>query len=309
MNGKLVRPVTVLVILSMLLLPVGCGNASGDGSASKGDTVVIGSKNFTEQMIVGNIMADRIEANTDLKVDRKLHLGGTSVCSEAIKKGGSESGIDIYMEYTGTGLVDILNMEPTTDADEAYNTVKKEYKDKWDIDWLERWGFNNTYTLAVKKDFAEKNNLKTYSDLGRLADKLTLGCTMEFVERKDGYPGLKEKYGYDFKNVKGMDMGVRYTAIDNDDVQVISATSTDGQLISYNLKTLEDDKKFFPPYDAAPIVRGEVLKKHPEIADELNKLADTITDEDMQKLNYQVDGEGKDEAEVAKEYLKSKGLI
>mgnify|MGYP000866489589 CR=1 FL=1 len=306
MKKKWVTVIGGILVIAMFM--TGCGSPAGTGKKD-GDTIVIGSKNFTEQVIVGNMMADLIEANTDLNVMRKLNLGGTSVCSEAIKKGSGDSGIDIYMEYTGTGLVDILQMQPTTDPNEAYETVKKEYGDRWDIAWLKPWGFNNTYTLAVKKGFAEKNGIETFSDLTDISKQLILGCTMEFVERPDGYPSLKEKYGYQFKDVKSMDTGVRYPAIDNDEVQVINAFATDGLLISHDLKILEDDKHFFPPYYAAPVVRGDVLEKHPEIADVLNKLENTITDEDMQKLNYQVDGEGKDAADVAKEYLKSKELI
>ena len=309
MDKKLVRIITTLVILSMTTLAVGCGNTGGSASKPKGDTIVVGSKNFTEQIILGNIMADLIEANTDLNVKRKPNLGGTSVCAEAIKKGSAGNGIDVYMEYTGSGLADILQMDPITDPEKAYETVKKGYKDKWDLDWLKRWGFNNTYTLAVKKDFADKNNIETFSDLGKMADKLTLACTMEFAERDDCLPSLKGKYGLKFKDIKPMDIGVRYTAIDNNEVQVMDPFATDGLLISHNLKILKDDKQAFASYDAAPVVRDDVLKKHPEIAEALNKLADTVTDEDMQKLNYKVDGQGEDEAAVAKEYLESKGLI
>lgn len=302
------RSVIIVSILIVAIVAAGCGTSDGTGQQAS-DTIVVGSKNFTEQIIVGNMMADLIEANTDLNVERKLNLGGTNVCFEGIKKGGSNNGIDIYMDYTGTGLVDILQMEPTTDPDEAYETVKKEYKDRWNLVWLEPWGFNNTYTLAVKEDFANENNIETFSDLGKMADQLVLGCSMEFVERPDGYPGLKEKYGFEFKDVKSMDTGVRYPAIDNDEVQVIDAFATDGLLVSHNLKILEDDKHFFPPYYAAPLVRGDLLEKYPEIADALNKLSNAISDEDMQELNYMVDGEGRDAAEVANEYLKSKGLI
>jgi osmoprotectant transport system substrate-binding protein len=307
MNKKLVKIVSALVILSMAILAAGCGN-SGSSNASKDDTIVVGSKNYTEQVIVGNIVADLLEANTDLNVKRKLNLA-TSACAEAIKNGGANNGIDTYIEYTGTGLVDILNMEPTTDPDEAYKEVKKAYKDKLDIDWLKPWGFNNTFTLAVKKDFAEKNNLETISDLGKIANKLKLGCSMEFPDRPDAYPSVQKKYGFKFKNVDAMDMGVRYTAIDNNEIQVTDPFATDGLLVSHNLKILEDDKHAFPPYDGAPVVRDDVLKKHPEIAEVLNKMANTLTDEDMQKLNYKVDGQGEDAAKVAKDYLESKGLI
>jgi len=283
------------------------------GSASYGktdqDVVAVGSKNYTEQMIVGNIVAELLEAHTDLKVERKLHLGGTNVCFESAKKGSANNGIDMYVEYTGTGLVNILKMETKKDPEEVYEIVKREFQDRWNLIWLEPWGFNNTYTLAVKEEFAKKHNIETFSDLAKLADKIVFGCTMEFAERPDGYPGFQKAYGFSFKEVKAMDPGLMYSAIDNDLVQVISAFATDGLLIAHKLKILRDDKNFFPPYYAAPLVNGDVLKKHPEIAEALNKLANSITDEDMQKLNYQVDGEGKDPAKVAREFLKERGLI
>jgi osmoprotectant transport system substrate-binding protein len=309
MNKKLIRIITVLSILSMTVLAAGCGNAGSTGGTSKGDTVVIGSKNFTEHVIDGNMIADLLEAHTDLNVVRKLNLGGTSVCSEAIKKGSANNGIDIYLEYTGTGLVDILKMPLVTNKDEAYNKVKKAYNDKLDIDWLKPWGMNNTYTLAVKKDFAEKNNLETISDLAKIGNKLKLGCSMEFIDRPDCYASIQKKYGFKFKDADTMDVGVRYTAIDNDEVQVIDPYATDGLILSHDLKILKDDKHAFPPYDGAPIVRDDVLKKHPEIADVLNKMANNVTDEEMQKLNYRVDEEGEDASKVAKDYLESKDLL
>jgi osmoprotectant transport system substrate-binding protein len=191
----------------------------------------------------------------------------------------------------------------------VYEIVKKEFEDRWNLIWLEPWGFNNTYTLAVKEEFAKENDIQTFSDLGKLADKLVFGCTMEFAERSDGYPGFKRAYGYSFKEVKAMDPGLMYSAIDNDLVQVISAFATDGLLVAHKLKILKDDKNFFPPYFAAPLVNGEVLKRYPQIGDVLNRLANSITDEDMQQLNYMVDGEGRDAAEVARSFLKERGYI
>ncbi|AEM79168.1 glycine betaine ABC transporter substrate-binding protein [Thermoanaerobacter wiegelii] len=296
-----------LVFILAVTFMASCGIGSSQRNAN--DTVVVGSKNFTEQIIVANMVADMIEAHTNLKVERKLNLGGTNVNFEAIKRGGANNGIDIYVEYTGTGLVDILGMKPTTDPEKAYETVKKEYKDKWNIVWLKPLGFNNTYTLAVKDELAKQYNLKTFSDLAKISDKLILGATMEFLERPDGYPGLQKVYNFKFKDAKSMDSGIRYTAIDNNEVQVIDAFSTDGLLVSHKLKILEDDKHFFPPYYAVPIIRQDVLDKHPELKDVLNKLANQISDEEMQKLNYKVDGEGQDAAKVAKEFLKEKGLI
>jgi len=298
----------ILVILSAVIavvLMTSCGGAGKDS----GDTVVVGSKNFTEQIIVANMISDMIEAHTDIKVERKLNLGGTNVCFEGIKRGGANNGIDIYVEYTGTALMSILNMETITDSDEVYETVKREFKDRWNLVWLRPLGFNNTYTLAVKKELADRYNLSTFSDLAKISDQLILGASMEFLERQDGYPGLQKVYNFRFKDTKSMDIGIRYTAIDNNEVQVIDPFATDGLLVAHGLKILEDDKRFFPPYYAAPLVRHEVLDRYPQLEEVINQLENQISDEEMQELNYRVDGQGEDAAKVAREFLKAKGLI
>ncbi|MGF7430229.1 glycine betaine ABC transporter substrate-binding protein [Thermoanaerobacterium thermosaccharolyticum] len=295
MRKKIISAILALVIISALIS--GCGKSSG--------TVVIGSKNFTEQIIMGNILATLIEKNTNLKVVRKLNLGGTDVAFNALKSGD----IDMYVEYTGTGLVNILKKPTQNNSDAVYNEVKKDFKEKYNLDWLEPIGFNNTYTLAVSPSVEEKYHPKTISDLKKISNNLVLGCTMEFTERPDGYPGLKKTYDIEFKSVKGMDSGLRYPAIEKGDVDVIDAFSTDGMLKAYNLTVLKDDKNFFPPYYAAPLVRDDTLKKYPELKDVLNKLAGQINDETMRELNYKVDKLGEDPRTVADDFLKSKGLI
>lgn len=292
---------------SLLVLTIAAGCSLGEKKAQ--DTIVIGSKNFTEQVIMANIVAEMIKAHTNLNVELKTGLGGTSVCFEALKRGGKNGGIDTYVEYTGTGLVNLLGMEPITDPDEAYRIVSEEFKKRWNLVWLKPLGFNNTYTLAVKKEFAQEQDLQTFSDLAKISDSLILGATMEFFERPDGYPGLKKVYGFNFKDTKSMDAGLRYQAIANNEVQVINAFATDGLLVRYNLKILEDDKHFFPPYHAAVLIRQDVLEKYPQLKEVLNKLAGQISDEEMQQLNYRVDGKGKEPSQVAEEFLKEKGLI
>ncbi|AST57289.1 glycine/betaine ABC transporter substrate-binding protein [Thermoanaerobacterium thermosaccharolyticum] len=295
MKKKLTWAILTLAIISALIS--GCGKSSG--------TVVIGSKNFTEQIIMGNILATLIEKNTNLKVVRKLNLGGTDVAFNALKSGD----IDMYVEYTGTGLVNILKKPTQNNSDAVYNEVKKDFKEKYNLDWLEPIGFNNTYTLAISPSVEEKYHPKTISDLKKISSNLVLGSTMEFTERPDGYPGLKKTYNIKFKSVKGMDSGLRYPAIEKGDVDVIDAFSTDGMLKAYNLTVLKDDKNFFPPYYAAPLVRDDTLKKYPELKDVLNKLAGQINDETMRELNYKVDKLGEDPKTVADDFLKSKGLI
>ncbi|MGF7397766.1 glycine betaine ABC transporter substrate-binding protein [Thermoanaerobacterium thermosaccharolyticum] len=295
MRKKIISAILALVIISALIS--GCGKSSG--------TVVIGSKNFTEQIIMGNMLATLIEKNTNLKVVRKLNLGGTDVAFNALKSGD----IDVYVEYTGTGLVNILKEPTQNNSDAVYNEVKKDFKEKYNLDWLEPIGFNNTFTLAISPSVEEKYHPKTISDLKKISSNLVLGSTMEFTERPDGYPGLKKTYNIKFKSVKGMDSGLRYPAIEKGDVDVIDAFSTDGMLKAYNLTVLKDDKNFFPPYYAAPLVRDDTLKKYPELKDVLNKLAGQINDETMRELNYKVDKLGEDPKTVADGFLKSKGLI
>lgn len=275
------------------------------GCKSKSDTIVVGSKNFNEQLILGNIVATMIEKNTDLKVERKLNLGGTNIAFNALKTGE----IDTYVDYTGTGLVNIMQKESMNDADKVYDTVKAYFDKEYKIAWLQPFGFNNTYTLSVRKDTAEKYKLKTFSDLAKVSDGLTLGCTMEFSERPDGYPGLKKAYNMNFKAVNAVDGGLRYTSLNSNKTDVTDAFSTDGLLKAFNLTVLEDDKKFFPPYYAVPLVRNETLNKHPEIKDILNKLGNQINDDEMRELNYKVDKLSEDPQKVAEEFLKAKGLI
>lgn len=293
--AKLIGILTLATIISLTAL--GCG--------SKKDTVVIGSKNYNEQLILGNMIASMIEHNTDLKVERKLNLGGTSIAFSALKS----NQIDMYVDYTGTGLVSIMKQEAISDPDKVYNKVKDYYNKEYNISWLKPLGFNNTFTLSVRKDTAEKYNLKTISDLAKVSNSLTLGCTLEFSDRPDGYPGLSKLYNMKFKNVTPVDGGLRYTALVNKKTDVIDAFSTEGLLKAFDLVVLKDDKNFFPPYYAAPIIRNETLKTHPEIEGVLNKLENQITDEEMREMNYKVDKLNADPVQVADEFLKSKGFI
>jgi glycine betaine/choline ABC-type transport system substrate-binding protein/ABC-type proline/glycine betaine transport system permease subunit len=291
---------TVAVLLLIIVTVVGFGMFK-----TKEEKVVVGSKNFTEQLILGNIVADLIEGNTDIKVERKLNLGGTLVAFTALQTGD----LDMYVEYTGTGLVNILKKDAINDPQKVYNIVSNEFKEKYGLDWLEPWGFNNTYTLAIRKDTAKKYNIETYSDLAKVSDKLIMGPTIEFSTRQDGYIGLAETYNMNFKDLKAVDSGLRYTALDTKKSDVIDAFSTDGLLKGFDLKVLKDDKNFFPPYFAVPLIREETLEKYPELKDLLNKLSGKMDDEMMRGLNYKVDKLGESPKKVSKEFLKEQGLI
>ncbi len=283
--------------LLMSSLVTGCGNSK---------KVVIGSKDFSESIVLAEIMAQLIEGNTDIKVERKLNMGGTFVNFEAIKNGD----IDIYPEYTGTGLTAQLQMDVINDADEVYNIVKTEFDSQFGIRWLEPLGFNNTYVMGVTAAVAEKYNLQKNSDLIDVAGELVFGAEHEFFDRQDGYEGFIEAYGIEkFKDVAKMNTALKYQAIGEGKMDVTNVFSTDGQIIEYNIQILEDDLGFFPPYYAAPIIRNETLKKHPELIAVLNKLGGQISDEDMTALNYQVDVEKASVEEVAKGFLESKGLV
>ncbi len=287
--------VTFVMVLSLAL----------SGCSSK-DKITIGSKDFTESMILSEIFSQLIEGRTDLSVNRKLNLGGTFVCFEAIKKGE----IDIYAEYTGTALTAQLDMDVIKEPDEAYRVVSEEFDEQFDITWLEPLGLNNTYTVAVSKEVYEEYGIETYSDLAEVSENIVFGGGYEFYDRADGFDGLKELYNMEFKGdpVK-MEISLKYQAIANGDIDATDAFATDGPIKKYGLKVLEDDKGFFPPYYASALIRNATMEKHPELEGLLNELAGLIDDPTMVELNYLVDVEGKSIDSVAKGFLEGKGLI
>lgn len=298
MKKKILYLVTVAVLA---LVVAGCG---GSGSGDK--KITVGGKNFTEQDILVEIVKQTVEGNSDIKVATKPFLGGTTVVASAIDRGD----LDIYVEYTGTGLLHILKMPLEPDSQKAYDIVKKEYAERKNITWLKPLGFNNTYTLTMRKAQVDELGIETISDLIPISSKLTFACEAEFVERPDGLPGLEKAYsGLKFSKVSSMDAGLMYGAVRDGQVDVIDAFATDGRISVFDLKVLRDDKKFFPPYFAAPIIRNDTLKKYPELEGILNKLADKLTDEEMAQLNAQVDLEKKSPQTVANGWLKSKGII
>lgn len=288
-----------LVILPLLVFAVAAA-----GYFRTKPSVVIGSKNFTEQLILGEIMAQLIEDRTDLTVERRFCLGGTMICHGALVNGE----IDLYPEYTGTGLTAVLHEQSTGGADDVLDFVAREYRKRFDAEWLPPFGINNTYVLAVRAKDAKRNGWETISDLQSEADNLSAGFTSEFSERSDGYPGLRDAYGFRFGDVRDIDAGLMYEAIAAGEVDLIAAFATDGRISAYNLKLLEDDRRFFPPYHAAPVVRGDILRDHPELLGVLKSLAGILDDAAMRGLNYQVDHEKRTPREVAREFLISRKL-
>lgn len=286
-------------------------------------TIKVGSKNFTEQMLMSEIVSLTLE-DAGYPVERTFGLGGTAVVMEAIES----SNIDAFVEYTGTGLMAVLGAElPTVDSaatpeesaaatptgsslsDQVYDIVKKRYDEELGLTWLDVWGFNNTYAMTVTRETADEYGLKTTSDLESVAGDMTLGTDLEFPLREDGLPGFEATYGFGFGDVKSGDPGLMYTAVDQGDVDVITAYTTDGRIQSLNLVILEDDLGFFPPYYAAPVIRNEVLEQHPEIADVLNRLGGQFTEDDMAGMNFEIDENGLEIAEAARPVLEAKGLI
>ena len=299
---KNIRYATVSIIVIML---IGVMVAPKIINASQ-KKVVVASKNYTEQLILGNILSELIQEKTDLKVEEKFNLGGSQVTFNAIKSGA----VDLYPEYLGTGYVSILDIkEPNSDKEEVYNIVKERFDEDYNIEVLNPLGFNNTYAMAVTKETAEKYNLKTVSDLSKVSKDLVIGPTIEFPNRDDGLIGLEKTYNMNFRDVKAIDGSLRYTALVNNETQVIDAFTTDGLIEKFDLTILEDDKNFFPPYDAVTVIRKETLEEYPELREVIGLLDGVITEEKMRKLNYEVDINRKDVKEVAIEFLKSEGFL
>ncbi|MEY8356071.1 glycine betaine ABC transporter substrate-binding protein [Lachnospiraceae bacterium 54-53] len=293
-----------LSVAALLLAGIFLFTSAG-GQMESARSISIGSKDFTEQEILGNMVADLIEDRTDISVNRRLSLGGTQVCFGALNNGD----IDLYIEYSGTAYTDMLKHLPISDMEEVYETVKEEFKELYDISVLKQMNFNNTYTLAVTQEAAEKYGFETISDFAKKAGSMTSGTTFEFKNREDGLPGLQKVYGFRLGNSLALDSAPRYSALQRGEVDVIDAFATDGLLKKFNLKTLVDDKNFFPPYFAIPVIRGESLEKYPEIPALVEELGLLLTDEVMMELNYKVDELQQTPAEVAREFLKENGLI
>ena len=258
----------------------------------------------------GNIGADKMMKKNKLIIAGKLGtesgFGKTSFVFNALKSGE----IDIYPEFTGTAVFTFLKENPVSnDAAEVYSQAKKGMAEKFDMIYLSPMKFNDTYALAVPQKFAEENNLMKISDLEKIKDKIKAGFTREFNDREDGYKGLKKLYGFELPDIKEFEPKLRYVAVQNGDINLIDAYSTDSELAKYNLVVLEDNKKLFPPYQGAPLLRKDTLKKYPQLETILGKLQDKITDAEMREMNYEVGVDGKRAEDIAREYLKKNGLI
>lgn len=274
------------------------------GPALADSTVKVGSKNFTENLIIGKIYEEVLKDN-GISVRSKLNLSGTFVAQNALKKGS----IDVYPEYTGTGYVDVLKHKASHDDQKVYKTLNKGY-DKWNLTWLTPSKANDSQALVITKAASEKYNIKTFSDLAKNANKLKFASTSEFQGRKDGIPGLKKEYGgFNFKSTSTVDNGVRYKALLDKKADVTVGFTTDGQLANKKLVLLKDNKHFYPNYYVAPVVRDATIKDNPKVKTALNKVSQKLTTKDLQKLNAKVDVHHQKYQTVAKQYVKDSGLV
>ena len=274
---------------------------SGCMPTSSGLTV--GSKNFTEQLVLGELLAQYLGRLTTVPIDRRFYLAGSYICHQALLSGR----IDMYVEYTGTALVAILKEKPVSDHAAVFNTVKDLYSRKFGLEVFPSLGFDNTFAMVMRGSDARRLRLKTLSDAAAISGQLRLGVGYEFIERPDGYKGLAAKYNLKFAEApRVMDLGLLYRALQNNQVDIVAGSNTDGLIAALDLVVLEDDRHYFPPYDAVPIVRRATLDHHPEIAAALQKLSGHITADDMRRMNYAVDGEKRDAALVVKDFLARK---
>ncbi|ADZ81945.1 glycine betaine ABC transporter substrate-binding protein [Cellulosilyticum sp. ST5] len=301
--SKLYYKVICVVVAAMLVILFLFSTIAAPKKGNK--IITIGTKDFTEQMILGHMVADLIEDRTDITVERKINLGGTQVCFSAL----TSNAIDMYIEYSGTAYGDTLGNPPISDMKEVYATVKRDFKELYNIEVLKQMNFNNTYALAVTKEVANEYNLKKISDLSQYSGQLVSGTTLEFLNREDGMMGLTKRYNLKFKESIGLDGSPRYIALMNKEVDVVDAFSTDGLLKKFDLVVLEDDKDFFPPYYAIPIVRDETIERYPEIVDILDELGGYLNNETMINLNYQVDELQIEPEVVARQFLVDNNLI
>ena len=282
-----------IVACLTLLLATGC---------SRQARIVVGSKNFTEQVVLGEILAQQLERRTGLRVQRKFNLGGTLLAQEALVSGA----LDLYPEYTGTALTAILNQKTSSDADAVFQKVKAAYHDRWRLEWLPPLGFANTFAMTVRGETSRAGRLNTISDASRSRRLWRLGAGYEFLQRPDGLSGLLRAYGLRIQDSPvTMDLGLLYQALEHRQIDLIAANSTDGLLSVLDVRVLLDDKKYFPPYECAAVVRESTLAAHPELRPALEELSGRISESAIRRLNYEVDGKHRSVPDVASEFLKT----
>ena len=275
-------------------------------SSSHSDRVVVGSKNFTESFILGELIAQQIENHTHLKVERRFYLAGTYICQQAILAGR----IDIYPEYTGTALSAVLKQKASGDDGDVYQRVKREYQQRFGLTLGPPFGFNDTFAMEIRGEDARRLQVKTLSEAASFAPRWRAGFGYEFMERADGYRGLAETYGLHFREPpRVMDLGLLGRALKDRQIDFAGGNATDGLIPALDLFVLEDDRHYFPPYAAVAVVRQQLFAQHPEVSSAVDSLANRISNAEMQRLNYAVDGQHRDPQEVVREFLKANKLV
>jgi len=292
------RSAGFLLACALVTLAAGCGKRGQQ-------TIVVGSKNFTEQIVLAELFAQQIEAHSAMRVEREVNLGGTLLCHDALVSGK----IDLYPEYTGTALLAVLKDPPENNPAKVFERVRSEYRARFGVEVLLPLGFNNSFAMVVRGDDAERLHLRSVSDIAPYAPKWRAGFGYEFIERPDGYRGWAAAYGVHFAAApKILDLGLLYRALQDKQVDVVAGNTTDGVIESLHMVALADDRHFFPPYEAVPLVRRATLEAHPEVRATLEALAGKISEDDMRRMNYAVDGEHRELTDVVREFRKQKGL-
>ncbi len=299
--------VSIASIASIAVIAAALALFAAASPLAAADRIVVGSKNFEESRLLAEMFAQLVESRTKLRVERRLGLAGTQVCFEALKAGA----IDLYPEYTGTGLVTLLGepARPGTTATATLGRVRTEFLRRWDMWWLAPLGFENSFEVAVPEELAAREHLTTLTDLARVAPRLTAGFGYEFVGRQDGLLGLEATYGLHFGKVQPMQQAIQYQAAGQRRIAALDVYTTDGRLVLYRLRVLRDDRNFFPPYQAAPLVRGATLARHPELGSALALLGGALDEERMRALNLRLQEGHESEAVVARDALAALGLL
>ena len=323
---KMKRIMALLLAGTLMLGLAGCGGNGGNGTASENGTaaqegtsgtdgneevpdepVKIATKPMTEQFILGEMLKKLIEERAGYEVELTKGIGGgTSNIQPAMESGE----FDLYPEYTSSGWILVLGHEAGEVSDEEmFEQLKAEYEEKYGMTWIGLYGQNNTYAIVVRADTAEEYGLETCSDLAEVSDQLIFGGNPDYIERADGLPGVSEEYGFHFKDIRDIDIGLKYAALRNGDIDVTNGYTTDAQISRDDVKVLQDDKNYQVNYYCSTVVREDALEKYPKLQETLELMDGILTDKKMAELNYQVEEEGRDEADVAEEFIVSAGLI
>jgi len=296
--GALGKNARALVVIAIFLLLAGC-------RPSHSGRIIVGSKNFSEQVVLAEFMAQHIEARMHVPVERRFYLAGSYIVHQAVLA----DRIDIYPEYTGTALTAILKEAPNWDANAVFNNVREQYEKQFHLTVISPLGFNNSFAMVMRGADARRLGISKLSQAKAYAPQWTFGCGYEFLERPDGYAGFVHRYGLTFADKpRVMDLGLLYRALKDHQLDLAAGNGTDGLIAALDMTVLDDDLHYFPPYEAVPVVNDDVLHRFPQLASTLNELANTISDDEMRRMNYAVDSERRDVVDVVREFRQKKGL-